>query len=122
MDIIALSNMLRMQIECIVHEEGSVPEVYQFSPDPDFPFLKEDNLKPEDPTKLIHPKMTVLNYRNNHFNHIVEKDSMIAQLGSFSFQRKQEKIKNSMVTDLSTDLETRLKQQIKGLEKALKET
>ena len=39
MDIIALSNMLRMDIDCIVHEEGSVPEGYHFSPDPEFPFI-----------------------------------------------------------------------------------
>ena len=52
MDILAVSNMLRMEIDCIVLEEGSVPEVYKFSPDPDFPFLIEDKSKPKDPREL----------------------------------------------------------------------
>ena len=120
-DIIAISNMLRMSVECIVHEVGSVPVVYKFSPDQDFPFLDEDIFKPKDPTELKYPKMTVLNYKNNHFNLIVEKDSMIAQIGSFSFQRKLEKNRNINQVKSTTTLETKLYQKIDNLEKALKD-
>ena len=122
MDILAVSNMLRMKVECIVYEAGSVPEVYNFSPDPEFPFLIEDKMKPKDPTELKYPKMTLLNYKNNHLNLIVEKDSMIAKLGSFCFQRQQEKIKHSELAQLSNERETKLYQRIESLEKHLKDT
>ena len=120
LDIIALSNMLRMDVDCIVHEEGSVPEVYHFSPDLKFPFNDEDILKPKNPEELKYPKMTVLNYKNNHYNLIVDKNSMVAQLGSFSHQR--ELAKNNNKTKYKIPLEENLQNKIKGLEQALKES
>ena len=83
-----LTNMLRMEIDCIVHKEGTQPQVFHFFPDPEFPFQDEDKTKPTDLTERKHPKMTILNYKNNHFNLIVEKHSMIAELGRFSHQKK----------------------------------
>ena len=32
--IIGLTDMLRMDITCIVHKEGTVPQVFNFGPDP----------------------------------------------------------------------------------------
>ena len=120
LDIIALSNMLRMDVDCIVHEEGSVPEVYHFSPDLKFPFNDEDIVKPKDPEEKKYPKMTVLNYKNNHYNLIVDKNSMVAQLGSFSHQRQLAKSNNK--TQYNIPLEEKLQNKIKGLEQALKES
>ena len=61
MDIIALANMFRMDIDCIVHKEGTEPQLFQFSPEPSFPFQEEDMMRPKDPTKRMHPKITILN-------------------------------------------------------------
>ena len=118
LDIIALSNMLRMEVDCIVHQEGSVPEVYHFCPDRKFPFLDEDKSKPKNPEAIMHPKMTILNYKDNHFNLIVEKNSMIANLGSFTHQRELARNRNE-VQDNNT-MEAKLHNKIQGLEEALK--
>ena len=48
-DIIGLCNICQMDIYCIVYMDGAPPEVRHFSPDPDFPWSDDDNLKPEDP-------------------------------------------------------------------------
>ena len=86
-DIIALSNLYQMDVDCIVYLEGTAPEVKHFSPDPEFPWREDDRMKP-NPGQKSHPKMTILNYKDLHFNLVVEKTSMIAQSGTFSFQRK----------------------------------
>ena len=37
---------------------------------------------------MLGTKLTILNYKDLHFNLVVEKYSMIAKYGTFSFQRK----------------------------------
>ena len=51
-----VANIFRMDIDCIVHNEGTKPQLFQFSTDPSFPFQEEDMMRPKDPTKRIHPK------------------------------------------------------------------
>ena len=87
-DIIGLCNICQMDIDCIVYMEGTAPEVRHFSPDPEFPWKDDDTMKPKTLNRRDHPKMTVLNYKDFHFNLVVEKDSMVAQSGTLSFQRK----------------------------------
>ena len=122
-DMLGLANMIRMDIDCIVHVQGTEPQVYHFSPDPDFPFLDEDKMKPLDPTKRLQPKMTVLNYKDNHYNLIVEKDSMLAQSGSFTFQRKAAKINELEKKEKNVDIsiETVLKKKIDDLERTIQQ-
>ena len=87
-DIIALTNHLQMDVDCIVYQEGTMTEVKHFCPDPEFPLKEDDTNKPGSPGERNYPKMTILNYKDVHFNLVVEKESMIAQSGTFSFQRK----------------------------------
>ena len=130
-DIIGLSNMFRMDIDCIVHLDGTEPQIHHFSPDPDFPFMDEDIMKPKDLTMRLQSKMTILNYKDNHFNLIIDKNSMLAVSGSLSFQRelaetaqdKTEERKSSSSNDTFNELT--LKKKICELEitieKVLKE-
>ena len=122
MDMIGLSNMLRMDIDCIVHLEGTEPQVYHFCPDPDFPFQEEDKIKPNNPMDRKYPKMTVLNYKNNHYNLIVDKDSMLAQSGSFSFHRISAEATKIVSKDSENEKknELSLKRKISELETTLK--
>ena len=87
-DIIALTHMFQMDTDCIVYLEGTIPEVKRFCPDPEFPWKEDDKTRHTNPKSRLHPKMTVLNYKDTHFNLVVEKNSMIAQSGTFSFQRE----------------------------------
>ena len=87
-DIIAVSNMLQMDVDCIVYQEGKTPEVRYFSPDPKFPWHEDDEDKPKNNEIRKYNKMTILNYKDTHFNLVVEQNSMIAESGTFSFQRK----------------------------------
>ena len=87
-DILAVSNMYQMDVDCIVYQEGSNPEVRYFSPDPGFPWDEDDLAKPDNKEVRKYPKMTILNYKDVHFNLVVENSSMIAQSGTFSYQRK----------------------------------
>ena len=50
--------------------------------------MDEDKMKPKDLTQRLQPKMTILNYKDNHFNQVVDKNSMLAVSGSLSFQRE----------------------------------
>ena len=82
-----LTSYLQMDVDCIVYQENIMPEVRHFCPDPNFPWNKADTGKPENPTTRMHPKMNILNYKDTHFNLVIEKESMIAPSGTFSFQR-----------------------------------
>ena len=75
-----------MDVDIIVYQEGTMTEVKHFCPDPEFPWNDEDTKKSSIPGKRNHPKMTILNYKDVHFKLVIEKDSMIAQSGTFSFQ------------------------------------
>ena len=131
MDIIALTNCLQMDVDCIIYKDGNMPEVRHFSPDPDFPWNKTDLRKPENPTFRMHPKMTVLNYKDTHFNLVIEKESMIAKSGTLSFQRNlADKSMSNQTTKPKDSLETKsdkansteeetLTLRIKSLEEAL---
>ena len=83
-----MANILWMDFDVIVHEPGTLSQVSYFGPYHDFPFQEEDkkNLNVRNYSKII-----VLNFKNNHFNLVVDKSSMMAQLGSFVFQRKTAK-------------------------------
>ena len=89
-DIIATCNMAHMEVDVIVYEEGLKPELFSFKPDPDFPWKEEDKMKPERPHKMKQGKMTVLNWKNVHYNLIVGPNHMLYELGSLSFQASQQ--------------------------------
>ena len=85
-DVLAISNMAHMEIDIVVHEDGLKPELQTYKPDPEFPWLEEDKMKPKYKNELQQGKMSVLNWKNVHFNLIVSQTHMLAQLGSLSFQ------------------------------------
>ena len=85
-DVIGLSNMTDMDIDVVVYERGSEPNYYVFKPDPKFPCKKEDKMKPIDASIKKQGKMTVLNWKNVHYNLIVGPNHMLSQAGSFRFQ------------------------------------
>ena len=78
--------MFQMDIDCIIYSEGTVPEVRCICPDEMFPWKEEDTTKPVSYIDRMHPKMTILNYKDTHFNLVVEGNSMIAQSGTFDFK------------------------------------
>ena len=78
--------MANMDIDVIVHEQGLKPEKFSFKPDPKFPWKKEDKMKPIDVNVQQLGKMTVLNWKNIHFNLIVGPNHMLSQAGSIKFQ------------------------------------
>ena len=41
-DVIAMSNMAKMDIDISVHQEGNKPELVKFKPDPELPWTEED--------------------------------------------------------------------------------
>ena len=85
-DVMAVSNMAHMDIDIIVHEEGKIPYINSFKEDPDFPWLDDDPMKPNSTHNNKQGKMTVLNWKNVHFNLIVGKNHMLSKARSISFQ------------------------------------
>ena len=107
-DILAVSNLYQMEVDCIVYLEGTPPEVKHFCPDLDFPWRDEDMMKP-NPQSQTQPKITILNYKDLHLNLVVEKTSMIAQSGTFSFQRKTAQKQAQQVKSLASSWKTELR-------------
>ena len=85
-DVIGVCNMTQLEIDIIVHEEGKVPILNKFRPDPMFPWKIDDKMKPTFENKDMKGKMTVLNWKNMHFNLIVGPSHMLSQIGSIEFQ------------------------------------
>ena len=100
-DVIATSNMTNMEIDIIIFEEGKVPEIRIFKPDHKFPWKDDDPMKPMNWPKVSQGKMTVLNYKNTHFNLIVNPKHMLAEYGSLTHQTGRQ------VERLAGDQETR---------------
>ena len=91
LDLLGTANMAKMDIDVIVHENGSEPEVIHFSPIENFPWNEFDPQKPNYPNERRHGKMTVLNWKNLHFNLIVSPSHMLYQHGSMEFQENNSK-------------------------------
>ena len=121
-DVIGLTNLCQMDVDIIVYIEGKNPEVKHFSPDPDFPWKENDDQKPLKPNVRAHPKMTVLNYKDQHFNLVVEKESMIAQSGTFSHQRKVSEETKPTSNITPNQHITNLELKIQTLERKLEES
>ena len=71
-DVIGLTNFTNMKIEIAIYNQGTnlVEEIQKYEPDLDFPW------KPEDanaPRQNNYPDMKLLNYKNTHFDLIVQK-------------------------------------------------
>ena len=78
--------MTQLDIDIIVHEEGKQPIVNVFKPDPEFPWNIDDNMRPKYNKNNVQGNMTVLNWKNTHFNLIVGPEHMLSLVGSISFQ------------------------------------
>ena len=113
-------NLFQMDIDCIVYQEGTMPEVKRFCPDPDFDWDDDDKPKLIHPNDRLYPKMTVLNYKDTHFNLVVEKSIMIAQSGTFTFQREMagENISKNITTGMA-EMERKVKALTEALVKGL---
>ena len=85
-DVIAITNMTQLDIDVIVHEEGKKPIMNKFKPDPLFPWRVDDKMAPTFENKEVRGKMTILNWKNTHFNLIVGPEHMLSQVGSIGFQ------------------------------------
>ena len=83
LDLMAVSNMLHMNIDLVLYEEGKKPDLVVFKPDLDFPWIESDPMKPGN-------KMIVLNWKDLHYNLIVSPNHMLSQHGSFDFQKSDE--------------------------------
>ena len=88
-DVIGICNLYQMDVDIIVHMEGTSLEVRHFCPDTNFPWNENDKLKPDNPSVRNYPKMTVPNYKDLHFNLVVDKENMVAKSGTFGFQRER---------------------------------
>ena len=85
-DLVAVTNMTHMNIDLVVYEHGHKPELVFFKPDPMFPWMENDPMKPGN---IIRDKMTVQNWKNLHYNLIVNPSRMFSQQGSFGFQNSE---------------------------------
>ena len=85
-DAIALSNMMNIDIDILIHEEGKNPEIKSYKPDPEFPWKQDDLMRMLTVNKIKQGKMVVLNWKNTHFNLIVGPQHMLSQVGSISHQ------------------------------------
>ena len=70
-DVMAIANMANMDIDVIVYEDGSEPELTHFQPDQKFPWKQEDPRKRINGQEKLQGKMTVLNWKNIPYNLIV---------------------------------------------------
>ena len=116
MNIIAISNMLQIDVDVIVYLDGQIPEVKRFCPDSEFAWKDCDNDKPVKQNAGAYPNMTVLNYKGTHFNLVVEKNSIIAQSGTFSFQRE---IAGETTSKSDNTCMAKLEQKVEALAEAL---
>ena len=111
-DVMAICNMAQMDIDIIIHEKGHKAQLRSFEPDPKFPWKEEDPMKPTDINKRKQGKMTVLNWKDLHFNLIVNREHMLFQLGSFKFQEKNSELTENIsktdkeITPVKEDHET----------------
>ena len=106
-DIIALCNLEKMEIDVVVlDEDQSKVEIFNFKPDEQFKWKEEDRAKPNFPEERRNGKMTVLNYKNSHFNLIVQRDHMLFQKGSLKFQEEQGKDINELLGTLFKETQT----------------
>ena len=110
-DVIATCNMTNMDIDMIIYEEGKAPEKQIFKPDHKFPWREDDPMKPLNWPEMTQGKMTVLNWKDMHFNLIVGPQDMLAHYGSITFQafREAEKVAGAARTqgDISLPPPTR---------------
>ena len=85
----ALANFTKMDVEVIVYDQETqmVEEpTQQYKPDPDFPWKKEDA---NTPNANKYEKMTLLNYKNCHFNLILKDNHPLLKFGENT--KKQDK-------------------------------
>ena len=92
MDVMGICNMAQMNIDIIIHEKGQRAPLRSFEPDPHFPRKNKDKMRPTNPSQRRQGKMTVINWKDVHFNLLVDECHMLFQLGSFKFQEKNSKL------------------------------
>lgn len=97
-DIIAIANMVHIEIDVVLYEKEKVLEIVSFKPDQEFPWKEEDPMKPVSLDHIRQGKMVLLNWKNQHFNLIIGPNHMLSKYGCFSFQaaRKSGKVSKSL--------------------------
>ena len=98
--VIALCNLTKTEIDILVLDESkSKAEKFCFKPDDKFKWNKDDKFKPNFEGERLNGKMTVLNYKNSHFNLIIDNKHALFEVGSHTFQKeKANKTKNLVET------------------------
>ena len=77
-------------------------ERFSFKPDDKFNWNKHDKFKPNFEGERLNGKMTILNYKNTHFNLIIDKNHALYQEGSLMFQQKISSNTRELVDSLFT--------------------
>ena len=76
-DVIAMCNLTQLKVDIDIFDPKTekVIERQSYEPDTDFPWLEEDANKPSQifASQNI-PRMKMINYKDSHFNLIIEKD------------------------------------------------
>ena len=89
-DVVALCNLTKTEIDIVVLDEGQpTVEKFSFKPDDKFEWDKDDKFKPNFEGERVNGKMTILNYKNRHFNLIINKKHALYQVGSLKFQQEK---------------------------------
>ena len=83
-DIIAIANMVHIEIDVVLYEKEKVLEIVSFKPDQEFPWKEEDPMKPVSLDHIRQGKMVLLNWKNQHFNLIIGPNHMLSKYGCFS--------------------------------------
>ena len=129
-DVIALSNLLKTEIDIVVlDEDNSRVEQFSFKPDDKFKWNTDDKFKPNFEGERLNGKMTILNYKNRHFNLIIDKNHALFQVGSLKFQQEKFKGRKKLIETLfeknttvnKTPINTELGNETPTSEKVVKE-
>ena len=96
-----MCNLTKTEIDIVVLDETKPSvEKFSFKPDDKFKWNKDDKFKPNVEDERLNGKMTVLNYKNRHFNLIIDKNHALFQVGSLKFQQEKSKNNKKLVETL----------------------
>ena len=113
-DIQALTDMTNLPIEVTLFNAltNSVENIQTFQPTPDFPWKENDAMKPTT-QKYKRDFMKLINYKNQHFNLIIDENDEIVKMlvpevhtKQHTEQRETEKQENYPFLEISERLKT----------------
>ena len=100
-DVVAICNLTQLKIDIDVFnpETGAVEERQSYEPDSDFPWQVDDANKPNQLFSEQKIKtMKLINYKNSHFNLIIDKEHPLYPKTDVNKVINREKCKHCKVT------------------------